>query len=56
MRDAGIAADAAEDVVEPSLAHLARQVRVGDERAGHAHGVAASLADEPTGLGGVDDA
>ena len=56
VRDAGVAADAAEDVVEPSLARLARQVRIGDERAGHPDGVAASLADEPIGLGGVDDA
>ena len=55
VRDAGVAADAAHHCVELPLPRLARHVRVGDERPGHADGVATALADQTVRLDGIDD-
>ena len=56
VRDAGVAADAAEDVVHSPVRGLAWQVGVGDERTRHPDCVGDSVRDEPVGRGRVDDA
>jgi hypothetical protein len=53
--DAGVAADAAEEFLEPALARLQRQLRVGDERARHPDGVGTVFFEQPLGLQRVDD-
>jgi hypothetical protein len=51
--DARVAADATE--LRHAFGRLARQIGVGDERAGHPDRVRDSLGDEPFGRGGIDD-
>jgi hypothetical protein len=54
--DAGVAADAAEDVLDAAICRLARKVRIRDERARHAHGSGHAVGDHPIGSLRVDDA
>ena len=54
MRDADVAADAAQDRVRVAGAGLARHLRIGDQRPVHAEGVGDLLADHAVGIDRVD--
>ena len=54
--DAGVAADAADQLVQAARAGFRRQVRVGDQRAGHAHRVGAAVGEQAIGCDRIDDA
>ena len=55
VRDADVAADAAQQLLLAAALQLERHLRVHDQRARHPNGVAAPGRDEGVGLGGLDD-
>jgi hypothetical protein len=56
MGDAGVAPDAAQDLVQAPFARLQGKLGVRDQRARHTDGVAALLGEKALGLERVDDA